>query len=70
MTTMTPVTSSQLHSVGYDPAAGELHVAFKSNPSKIYVYNATPEEHAHLMAAPSIGSHFYKYIKGRKFTTK
>lgn len=67
---MTPVTSSQLHSVGYDPAAGELHVAFKSNPTKVYVYSATPEEHAAMMAATSIGSWFSKNIKGRAFNTR
>jgi hypothetical protein len=70
MTTMIPVASSQLESVGYDPVAGELHVAFKSNPAKVYVYKAQQYEYDQLLAAPSIGSHFSKYIKGRKFTTR
>lgn len=70
MTTLTPVKATQLHAVGYDPTAQELHVAFKSNPAKIYVYSATPDEHAALMAASSIGSHFSKNIKGRSFHTR
>lgn len=68
MIQMTPVASSQLHSVGYDPEAEELHIAFKSNPARVYVYPAVDHEaHNALMTAPSIGSHFSKHIKGRTF---
>jgi len=70
MTTLTPVKSSQLHAIGYDPAAGEMHVAFKSNPVKMYVYKVTASEYEQLLGAASIGSHFSQHIKGRSFYTR
>lgn len=70
MTQLTPVQSSQLHAVGYDAEAQELHVAFKSNPAKVYTYKASAEEHADLLAAESIGKHFNANFKKRPFTLK
>lgn len=63
----TPVKSSQLASIGHDPATNKLHVEFKNKdgkPGSVYEYdNFTAADHKALMAAPSTGSHFYKHIK-------
>jgi len=63
---MKPVTSSQIESVGYDADAKELHVRFHRGGH--YAYPETPpEDHAALIGAKSVGSHFIKNIKGRAF---
>ena len=65
---MHPVTSSQLHSIGYDPETKTLAIKFKTGG--VYHYADVPEsEHKAMMAAPSHGKHFYANIKGKfKFT--
>lgn len=61
--THTPVTSSQLVSVGYDAATETLEIKFKNG--HVYQYQNVPAKmHAELMAAESIGSYFIKHIKG------
>ena len=67
---MKPVTSSQIHAIGYDPAAKKLHVQFfqgkgaDRGPGPIYEYDdITPDQHSGLVGAESIGSHFGKHIK-------
>lgn len=58
-----PVTSSKIKSVGYDPERKVLEVEFKNGG--LYQYSGVdPQEHADLMAAPSIGKHFHAAIKG------
>ncbi|WP_428383569.1 KTSC domain-containing protein [Nevskia ramosa] len=52
--------SSNIKAVGYE--AGVLRIQFASG--KAYDYpGVKPEQHAELMAAPSIGSHFAKTIR-------
>lgn len=60
---MTAVESNQVESVGYDGAAQTLAVKFRRGG--VYLYKGVPaNEHTELMAAPSIGSHLAKRIKG------
>jgi len=57
MVEMVKVVSSNAHMIGHDPDANELHVQFKSD-GPTYIYDGvTADEHAELMAAPSIGKH-------------
>jgi len=58
----TPVESSNLVSVGYDPAAQILEVEFKSK--KIYRYHKVPQQiFDGLMAADSKGAYFAAHIR-------
>jgi len=65
--TMTPVESSQIHSIGHDAETNTLAVRFKNSkgvPSSLYHYdNFTAEDFAAFSGAESVGSHFYKHIK-------
>ena len=66
-----PVTSSQIHAIGYDPVKQQLHIQFfryakgsDPAPGPIYEYDGiTPEQHAALVAAESTGKHFGANIK-------
>ncbi|MGT2429285.1 KTSC domain-containing protein [Cupriavidus basilensis] len=64
---LTPVESSQIHSIGHDAESGTLAVRFKNKagePTSLYHYrNVTAEDFAAFSGAESIGSHFYKHIK-------
>lgn len=60
--TMVPVKSSAASEIGYDAAARDLHVRYGSGPVSIYA-DVSPEKHAALMAAPSIGKHLHAHIK-------
>ena len=70
----TKVESSQIHSIGYDKSSQVLEVAFLlkgqlaiENPNAVNVYqyhDVSPELHAKLLAAESIGSFFYHEIRG------
>lgn len=57
-----PVTSSNIKAVGYDPSSKALHVQFKSGQTHRYD-DVSPEKHAALMAADSVGSHFHQHIR-------
>ena len=59
------VVSSNLASVGYDPATETLEVEFGSGGIFSYA-GVTAEEYQTLMGAPSIGSYFARFIKGQK----
>lgn len=60
-----PVKSSNLKSVGYDPTTQKLEVEFKSGG--VFCYdNVSPQEHADLMSAGSIGSYFHQNIRNSK----
>lgn len=60
----TPVTSSNVAAVGYDPATSTLEVEYRNGG--VYRYeNVTPAAHAALVAAPSIGNHLHTHIKNR-----
>lgn len=70
--TMQAVESSQIHSIGHDPATNTLAIRFrnsKGDPSSLYHYeNFTAEDFEAFRTAKSIGSHFGKNIK--TFDTK
>lgn len=62
------VTSSQIDSIGYDPASLHMDVAFKqhkpTNPQSVYRYNNVPPEvHQAFLTAESKGKYFRDYIK-------
>lgn len=58
------VRSSNLRSVGYDPASKVLEIEFQDG--SVYQYSGVPAtEHSGLMAAPSKGSYFHQHIKDR-----
>ena len=62
---LTQIYSSNIKAVGYDPATKTLRVKFNTN--KIYDYmNLSPEEFEAFMDAPSKGSYFHQFIKGKK----
>lgn len=57
-----PVSSSDLHSVGYDPETKVLEIEFHSGG--IYQYSNIPETiFEQLMSAPSHGKFFHAHIK-------
>ena len=59
--TLTPVQSSNLLAVGYDPSRQLLEVAFRNG--SVYQYFGVPEsEYCGLMAAPSKGQYFNAHI--------
>lgn len=64
---LTPVTSSQIAAIGHDSEFNILAIQFHGkggNPGSIYHYaNFTREDYLSFASAPSIGKHFYVYIK-------
>jgi hypothetical protein len=65
---LTPVVSSQLAAIGYDPATQTLAVSFTRGSGAVYHYpNCSAELHAEFLAAESIGSFFGEHIKARPF---
>lgn len=66
---MKPVTSSNIHSIGYSPEARQLHIKFKSGGH--YSYDSVPKEEFEAMqAAPSVGGHFAHNFAGKYQHTK
>lgn len=58
------VKSSNIKSIGHDPATNTMHVEF--NNGGVYEYDdVPPEKHAALVNAHSIGAHFAQHIKGQ-----
>lgn len=58
----TPVTSSNLRSIGYDPETQILEIEFLNGG--LYSYSGVPASvHASLMAASSHGSYFDTHVK-------
>ncbi len=59
-----PVESSQIRSIGYDPATETLEVEFKGR--EVWQYYHFPEEMwREFEASPSKGKYFAQYIRGR-----
>ncbi|WP_457174099.1 KTSC domain-containing protein [Pantoea agglomerans] len=57
-----PVSSSNLHSVGYDASVSILEIAFHNGG--IYQYTGVPASiHQGLLSAPSKGQYFHLHIK-------
>jgi hypothetical protein len=60
----TPVRSSNIRSVGYDPASRTLEVEFQNGG--LYRYSGVPETIYHgFMRAASKGFYFHNHSKGR-----
>jgi hypothetical protein len=58
----TPVQSSQIKSVGHNPATNEMEVEFGNG--SVYRYRGVDAaKHKAMMESPSIGSHFHANIK-------
>jgi hypothetical protein len=63
-----PVTSSNIMSVGYDPATRTLEVAYSTG---VYQYaEVPPEVHLGLMGAGSKGRYLHTQVKPRYGATK
>ena len=61
---MTPVSSSNLHSVGHDGEALYVRFRGKDGPGRLYRYPTAGREHYEgLLAAPSAGSYFLDQLK-------
>jgi hypothetical protein len=66
---LTRVESSQIHSIGHDPATNTLAIRFLAKrggdePGSLYHYaNFTAEDFEAFSNAESIGSHFGQHIK-------
>lgn len=64
----TPVTSSNVASVGYDPDTKVMSIEFKDG-SVYHYHDVESDLHEQLLAAKSIGSFLHKNVKGAyKFT--
>lgn len=66
--TRTPVKSSNLKSVGYDPATRTLEVEFHSGDVHQFE-NVAADHHKQLLSARSPGGYFHAHIRG-KFKSK
>lgn len=66
--TRTPVKSSNLKSVGYDPATRTLEVEFHSGDVHQFA-DVWADHHKQLLSASSPGSYFHAHIRG-KFKSK
>ena len=65
----TPVSSSNLASVGYDAGSEILEIEFGGG--RVYQYAEVPQEaYRALMNADSIGSHFHRHIREKYPTTE
>lgn len=65
---LTPVTSSQVKAIGYDPLTKTLACQFVHGLGAIYHYpNVEPKTHAEFMASKSIGKFFGQHIKALPF---
>lgn len=62
--TRVPVQSSNLASIGYDPASKTLEVEFKSGGVHQFL-DVPAQHHEALMNAKSHGSHFHAKILNR-----
>lgn len=59
----TPVKSSNVASVGYDPDAKTLEIEFKDG-SVYHYHNVESDTHVGLMSAKSHGQYIHANIKG------
>lgn len=61
--TMTPIASSFVEAVGYEPARQELHIRLRMGH---YIYQGVPPDmHRGMMASESIGRFYGSLIKGK-----
>ena len=65
----TPVSSSNLVSVGYDAGSGTLEIEFGGG--RVYQYAGVSQEAYRALAnADSIGSNFHRHIRDKYPTTE
>ena len=65
---LTPVNSSQIRAIGYDPQTRTLAVTFTRGEGAIYHYSeVSPETHEAFIGAESIGNYFGAHIKSLQF---
>ena len=65
----TPITSSNLVSVGYDEKTQVLEVEFK--PSSLYQYTGVPKRvYDEMTRAESPGKFFHAHVRGQYATKK
>lgn len=62
MVTMHRVSSSNVHSVGYDEINHNLYVKFLNDSTYVY-YNVPKIHYDRLLYATSVGSYLDRYIK-------
>lgn len=63
-----PVKSSAIKAVGHDPKHG-LMVEFHGG-GKYHYPDVTVSEHAAMMSAPSVGTHFQQHVKPKHLGVK
>lgn len=63
--TLTPVKSSNISALGYDPAAQKLAVKFKGSGQTYHYDGVAQAEYDKLAQAPSIGTHFHQHVRGK-----
>lgn len=63
---MTPVSSTNLHAVGYDPATSQLLVQFKNGT--VYQYNNVTQQVHTAMMAGDPGLYFAEIIKPQRYS--
>lgn len=69
MSELSPVSSSNISAIGYDPATRVLRVRFTNGGT--YAYADVPADaHAALLSAPSIGKAFSATCRGCYQATK
>ena len=61
---MTPVQSSNVKALGYDPETRELHVEWHSGKVSIYG-GVAPGTAEAAMSAPSVGGYVSRVIRGQ-----
>lgn len=65
---MQPVKSSNVVSVGYDPATKTMAVEF--NSGTYHYHGVSADLHSRMLAAESIGGFHSKYVRGKFNHTK
>jgi len=58
----TPISSSHIHSVKYDPIQRKMRVRFQ-NGDEHTVHGFDPTDYQEFMDAPSQGTHWHRVIK-------
>ena len=66
---LTPVKSTQIKAVGFDPKTGTMAVQFRDGGTYQY-HGVSPQLHEQLMGAPSKGKFFSATIKHRYRSAK
>lgn len=59
----TPVKSSNVTSVGFDPETGTMAVEYKDG-SVYHYHNVEPDKHEALVSSKSVGGYIHANIKG------